>query len=168
MSEKTKKGLRFNIIDIVILLIVIGCIVGIVLRLGVKKSQTNISSSNNAMRYVMYFPSQPDTLNFAFKEGDMLYDNADGAPIGVVHSVSEPEEAWTVIENEDGKMIRVKNAGYNSYKVEVDANVLERADGFYIDGKTLCCAGVTIRATTAEYSADGMILSLEPITEVTE
>ena len=146
---KENKKYRFSIFDAIIIIAILACIVGIVLR--VKFTASNDFSSKATVEFIVpgVMQSTADKMNEKLVEGTKLYLSSSDKEIGYIVSVTS-ERSKVYATGSDGKLERVDHP--ESYDVK-GVCVLYGSDGdsgFLIGGNTLA----TISEVIYVYSAD--------------
>ena len=128
-TEKT----RFNVFDLLIILIVIACIVALVLRIYVFNKnaldkKVNVSFSvNNVME------TTAEKMNSSIKNGTVVYLTSNNEVIGYVTSI-DTERSTVYVEDENGNPIEVFHP--TNWNVTGTAVLYGTSGdlGFYING----------------------------------
>lgn len=161
MSEKNiateKRPIRFNMVDVVIILVVIACIAGVVLRLGVKENQQRIEGSDNRVVCTLLCQTISEQL-ITIKAGDILYNDQTGAKLGEVTAVRQ----LPAVKNElgaDGAYVAAQYSNRYDLYIDVLCNVMARADGLYIEGTTLCTVGSELPLRAQGFYFDKALIS---------
>ena len=155
-THSEKKSIHFNLIDVVIILIVIACVTGVVLRFGIKETQARISDPVNQVTCTFLCPRRNNDL-VSVKVGDTLYSDQTGTKLGVVTAV----RTVPAINNEktlSGNYVTVTYNDRSDVYIEVGCNVKKQNDGLYIEGTTLCVVGTQINLRAQSfYCKDAVI-----------
>lgn len=133
MEEKKQGKFKFNAIDVLIILALIACIVGIAFRLGLPQKflepepdqKAEIRFSVNAVD--QFFVDQ-------FKDGIMLYD-ADGEEFGSVKDI-EVSASSVYKENDHGVVEKMSHLSLQDVVGTITVTGLVKDDGFYMNGDT--------------------------------
>ena len=146
---KENKKYRFSIFDVIIIVAVVACIVGIVIRFQFTSS--NDFSSKVTVEFIVpgVMKSTSDQMAAKLKEGTKLYLSSNDKEIGYIVSVAA-EKSKVYATGADGKLERVEHP--ENYDVK-GVCVLYGSDGdsgFLIGGNTLA----TISEVIYVYSAD--------------
>ena len=146
---KENKKYRFSIFDAIIIIAVIACIVGIVLRFRLTSS--NDFSSKATVEFIVpgVMQSTADSMTAKLKNGTKLYLASSDKEIGYIVSV-ESERSKVYATSSDGTLERVEHP--ENYDVK-GVCVLYGSDGeagFLIGGNTLA----TISEVIYVYSTD--------------
>ena len=102
-----KKRVKFNIIDVAVLLVVILVIWGASVKFGKYKVKTN-ESSEETIVYTMEIANVRYYSLQAYQSGDMVFDSLTGVNIGTIQKI-EASDAVNYENRQDGKLVKVVN-----------------------------------------------------------
>jgi hypothetical protein len=102
-----KKRVKFNIIDVAVLLVVILVIWGASVKFGKYNVKTN-ESSEETIVYTMEIANVRDYSLQAYQSGDMVFDSLTGVNIGTIQKI-EASDAVNYENRQDGKLVKVVN-----------------------------------------------------------
>lgn len=137
---------RFNVIDVLIILIVLSCIVGLILRFG---NVRDFSSSENLKTYDIYFSvsNVAYTSEDAFVRGDTVRLADGGAVLGEFAGLETILPAEFFARDESGNVIVVNYPA--STQIDVTGRIVSHGvmseNGYLLNGTTYIASG-------AEYS----------------
>jgi len=170
MNENKK--IRFNVVDVIIILLVIACIVGIIFRANVRE-KLGQSLSNETAYLTLVAENVPQEYIDAFVQGSNAY--LDTRDLGVIIGYSYTEQTKVVLElNEryEYKPVDDGNGGYintveriitpefktvydkDSYTVtcQIQVNGQDKSDGFYIGGVEYVGVGKMLNISTEKHA----------------
>ena len=161
MNEKKtateKRPIRFNMVDVVIVLVVIACIAGVILRMGIKENQQRIEGADNKVVCTVVCQSILDRLA-TIKPGDVLYNDQTGAKLGEVTAVRKIAATKNMLKA-DGTYAAAQYSDRYDLYVDISCNVMARADGLYIEGTTLCTVGSELALRAQDFYFDKALIS---------
>lgn len=110
--------------------------------------------------YVIRLDDMREMLLGGVHEGDQLYEKVTGALLGTV------EEVWTEPYGEtrlgvDGQGVYAGKEGVYYQYIRVKGRVVEKADGYYLDGGTELKVGAAVITTSQYLDRQGMFYALE-------
>ena len=137
------KKLRFNIIDILIIVVIAA---GLVWFFGFR-GDTNAAASGEETFIITYMsPSYPEFVTPFIKTGDSVEDFIKGGGIGTVTDVTVAQ-GYDVREGADGLMVKSPKEGYEQITIVTEARGRKGENGVIINGNTyLVGMYVTMRA----------------------
>lgn len=148
-NEKVKIKKKFNIIDIIIIVLVILCVVGIYFRgqitewIGIDKqlSEYKLTFKVSEIKY---------TSGEYFTGGTKVYLDSPKLELGVIDGNCTVLPAEVYLEKADGTVVRV-DYPKDSY-VDISGSIkclgAEREDGFYLAGSYSITPGMTLKVHT--------------------
>lgn len=160
MEEKTKKGLRFNVIDIAIILIVIGCIVGLVLRAMSDPEEDTKATKGTPATITVQISSFPKEIDFNLHEGDLICYTANGKEFGTVTSIKKTEPNRNTA-NAKGQIVYAPFSQYDDYEFTLDCLLEEKDYGLYVSGAEYCAVGSVLHFKTPQFAHSGTIIDIE-------
>lgn len=151
MAENTtKRKIRFNIIDVLIIFLVVVSVVGIYFRNHIAEW---IGIDTDLKEYSVTFKvtGVRATSEKYFFAGERIYIDSPNMELGVIDGNCTFSPSETYITMEDGTVIAVPSP--QSTYIDVVGNVKCRGavranDGFYLDGSYLLTPGMTLKVHT--------------------
>ena len=140
MENKKKK--RFNIIDLIIILVVLALGVGIALRydfVGKIKSSTE----DNTVIVSFLIRGADEEMVSAFNEGDVFYVSSNGMKLGELVKVSS-SPAEKLVSNSEGVYVSTTMPGKIDIRGEIRALGTMNSDGFKLGGTFFMAANKNI------------------------
>ena len=147
MDNKKQNGstslkLRFNVIDVLIVLIVLACAVGLIVRFS---NVGEISSAENLKTYDVYFSVSniAYTAEDAFIQGDTVTLADSGAVLGEFAGLESILPAEFFARDESGNLIVVNYP--ESTRIDVTGRIVSHGvrseNGYLLNGTTYIAAG---------------------------
>lgn len=139
-SVETKT--RFNVIDVLIILIALACVVGLVLRFG---NVGGLSSTENLKAFDVYFSVSniAYTSEDAFVQGDTVRLADSGAVLGEFAGLESILPAEFLARDESGNLIAVNYP--ESTRIDVTGRIVSHGvmsdNGYLLNGTTYIAAG---------------------------
>ncbi len=152
MNRENEKGskLRFSIADFIIVLIVIACTAGAVIRSGLT---AKLFDRAEASEMTVSFTAEGLTENEAkvFSEDKIFY--LDGKVFGKISSASS-ENAFGYFENDRGVLTEYEKEGLFDVSGSFVCSLASTESGKLLNGKTYIAAGsvFTVKADSCEVS----------------
>lgn len=165
-TKNTKKKLRLNIIDFLILIVVIGGVIGIALRMGVVERVTNQSNMEDAKISFLVLDIQESSADY-FKTGDVFYAENLDCEFGKLESRQiMPAEAF--IANIDGELIKTHSS---NNRIDVRATVIGVGtftdEGFLLEGINFIAPGSEVRLQSSDLDVTVTITAIEKVSNET-
>lgn len=156
MKNGSGKKFRFNVIDIILVLVIILAVGGIFIRSGIGEKIT-VSSRSEEVEIRFLALNLDHAAGDAFIEGDSVYLNSTGKKIGNLASEKTIVPAEKLITLSDGSIIKTES--YDARNIDVRGGVLVSGvfneDGsFMLDGNTCLVPGMTL-----SFHTDNIIVS---------
>lgn len=150
MNKRTQR--RFNIIDLLIVIVVIACIAGIIIRYNVVDRIVIDGERDSVQVSFMITDVSPDVVD-AIKDGSVYYCEKTGNRIGKLLS-HEVEDAVMVEINEAGEAYEVSDPDRKVIKGRFGAKGVMGENGFMLEGTQFITAGsvVTIQSLDVQVS----------------
>ena len=122
-------------------------------------------SGNLEATYVIRFEDMREMLLGAVHPGDQIYEKLSDALLGTV------EDVWTEPYGEtrlgaDGQAVYADKEGVYYQYVRLKGRLVEKADGYYLDGGTELKVGALVTVTSQYFNRSGIFYSLEGVEPV--
>ncbi len=156
MKNNSVKKLRFNVIDIILVLVIILAVGGIFIRSGIGE-KISVSSQSEEVEIRFLALNVDHAAGDFFIEGDTAYLNSTGKEIGNISSEKTIVPAEKLITLADGTIIKTES--HDARKIDVRGGILASGvfteDGsFMLDGNTCLVPGMTL-----SFHTDNLIVS---------
>ncbi|MCL2517198.1 MAG: DUF4330 family protein [Oscillospiraceae bacterium] len=135
---KTKA--RFNIIDFLIIIVVIGCIIGVALRYELYNKM--LSSNKDEVEISFFINGVRIGSTEAMVEGDIFYWKQNGLEIGKLLSKEVSNREVFVLDNEYNYVKKYDDRRYDVRGVIVSKGIIKE-DGFKLNGTQFLAPGKT-------------------------
>ena len=141
-NPSTEMKLRFNVIDVIIVLIALSCVIGLILRFG---NVGGLSSMENFKTYDVYFSVSniAYTSEDAFVQGDTVRLVESGAVLGEFAGLESILPAEFFARDESGNLIVVNYP--EATRIDVTGRIVSRGvmsdNGYLLNGTTYIAAG---------------------------
>jgi len=156
MSEKKIKA-RFNIIDILIILVLVAV-------LWVFANYANIKPAENngaTVQYTVEIKSIREENVGAFAEGDAITGDKGGGVIGKIVSVGEYEKETSLEENvRTGEFVISEIPNRYTVRLTIESPCIKNADGITVDDTDIK-VGKSINIKTDKYVSKSTILEVK-------
>lgn len=161
IEQNVKTKPRFNIIDMLVILVVIACIVGVMLRYGVV-DRIAMDTDKNTVKITFLVESVWPYLPMAFESGDDIYMTALNIKVGKLVEKSTAS-ALGYYNLQDGTVAR----SYNEKRVDmtgvIEAKGIMTEEGFMLNGTTYVAAGTGFLMDNKDAQIYATILSVEQV-----
>ena len=141
-TSSTEMKPRFNVIDVLIILIALACVIGLVLRFG---NVGGLSSTENLKSYDVYFSVSniAYTSEDAFVQGDTVRLVESGAVLGEFAGLESILPAEFFARDENGNLIVVNYP--EATRIDVTGRIVSHGmmsdNGYLLNGTTYIAAG---------------------------
>lgn len=146
MKNSSRKKFRFNVIDIILVLVIILAVGGIVVRAGIGE-KISISSKSEEVEIRFLALELDHAAGDFFIEGDTAYNNATGKKIGNISSEKTIVPAEKLITLADGTIIKTESLDARKIDVRggiIASGVFDEDGSFMLDGNTCLVPGMTL------------------------
>ena len=170
MNENKK--IRFNVVDVIIILLIVACVVGIIFRANVRE-KLGQSLSNETAYITLVAENVPQEYIDAFVQGSSAY--LEDMDLGIIIGYSYTEQTNVILdlnEKYEYKAVDDGNGGYintvekiispefktvydkNSYTVtcQIQVSGQDKSDGFYIGGVEYIGVGKMLNISTENHA----------------
>ncbi len=154
----TEKRIRFNILDIIIIIVSVALITGIFFRNNIVEMLSEDTSGN--ITYTFVIKELDGALLPGVKPNTLLSDPESGGEMGRILSVSFEKS----IVNEtaaDGSIMSLEKSGFYDVTVRVAGNGFSSDTGVFLDGVVLIAPGMNKQIITEIAVYEGFILSID-------
>ena len=161
----SKKKIKFNILDVIVILIVAVLIVAYCFRSNIFTNTFAVSNSSSMKVSVKVEGVRLYTVE-AFSEGDSIYDKETGNYLGMITEIKYEPSYETVkldgSQTEDGtaKAVLLESPGRYDVYLNFDATGKISEEGSYINGNKLVAPNSTISISTQKVITEGKIISV--------
>lgn len=126
---------KFNVVDIVVIIVLLGLIAGAIFKFTVvnKQSQTATQSMENRDYVVLVKGVRQPTID-GIHQDDKFFDSKTGIFMGKVKEINA-EPYLTMMLTDDNEYKRVEKIGYFNLYLTLEAPILEREKGYFVEGK---------------------------------
>lgn len=166
IQSKPRKIRKFkpNIIDFLIVVVIIGAIVGIVLRTGIVEQVTINSNLEKARVSFRIADISEDAGNY-FGIGDVFYSETHRATLGALETYSiMPAEVYVV--NDRGELIKTNSiSGTIDVRGVITCEGFFTEDGFLLGGSSYIAPNSEITVKTTNLNATLTVTDIEKVTE---
>jgi len=155
MAERIEKKRKFNVFDIVIVIVVIAIAGGIyAFTHRTKAMETQL------LRYSLELNECPEGFSQHIKVGDSITDNVKNYNMGIITSVEARPSIRLGEDKINGNIIESTLEGKETVILVVEANVTETASDFKVDGSYVVKAGKDVSVKGNGYAGRGYILTI--------
>lgn len=145
-ETKNRRRFRFNIIDVIILLVILAAAGGILIRSNIgEKIGIDSQSETVEIRFLVTYLDH--SAGDAFVEGDILYFNANGQKIGTLSATKTIVPAEVFVTKSDGTIVKTESPGARKIDLRsgIIASGIYNSDGnFMLDGNTCLTPGMEL------------------------
>ena len=141
--SQTEKKRKFNLIDLLLLVLVIAAVLALVLR-GNLARQIGLEHKGETAEVTLSLSALETSEANLFKEKNTLSDPATGEVFGVIKSV-RAENALVYTLNDRGELVRAFDTAKKDLTVVLEATGTQTEKGFLLNASTYASPGDTIR-----------------------
>lgn len=145
-SEKKKSGARFNLFDVILILVIVACIAGVVIHAYFTKDLTQTYSENAQVSFRIEGVSEVTAEAFC-KIGSAIYDQDTDKNIGTL-TAAEYAPLLLDLETAEGVLVKAEHPEKKQITALATLTGTWTDDGFLIGGTTLAAVGKTINIYT--------------------
>lgn len=146
-SEKKFSGVRFNLFDIILVVVIIACIVGLVFHTYFTKDLVEDYTETATIVISVSDISEQTALAFCVN-GAPIYLQETDAKIGILET-TEYHPMSLELENEQGVLVKVTHPEKKVVRATAIFEGTWTEDGFLIDGTKLATIGTTLKIYTS-------------------
>lgn len=155
MAERIEKKRKFNVFDIVIVIVVIAIAGGIyAFTHRTKAMETQL------LRYSLELNECPEGFSQHIKVGDSITDNVKNYNMGIITSIEARPSIRLGEDKINGNIIESTLEGKETVILVVEANVVEDGADFKVDGGYVVKAGKDVSVKGNGYAGRGYILTI--------
>ncbi len=144
--ENKRSGARFNLFDVILILVIIACIAGIVLHAYFTKDLAETYSEPAKISFTISGVSEETALAFC-KEGASVYDAKTDMKLGTLDAASYTALPLE-LENSDGMLVQVTHPNKKMITGTASFVGTWTDDGFCVGGTSYITVGQTINIYT--------------------
>lgn len=159
MTDKKKK--RFNVIDFVIVVVVLGCIAGIAARYNIV-NRIVVDSDRDEVEISFLATDMSPMLSYAVNVGETFYSEASGISMGPLIEYDVKDSIITFI-NDSGEKETAADPAKKDITGTLRATGIMSADGFMLGGTQYLAAGKTLTIQSLEVQLSVIITEIKHI-----
>ena len=153
-----EKRIRFNLLDIIVIIVIIALTVGVFFRNNIVGLLT--TDMNGEITYT-FKVRDVDSIRLSYlTPNTVLAERDSGLEMGRVVSVL-PEKCIITEFAVDGSVINLEKSGYYDITVRATATGLKSETGTFVNGSILVVPGKTVYIITATAVYEATILSID-------
>ena len=145
-SEKKSSGVRFNLFDVILILVIIACIAGLVFHTYFTKDLSENYAESAMISISVTDVSEQTALAFCVN-GAPVYSQETDTKIGVIET-AEYGPMILDLENEQGILVKATHPERKEIRAMVSFVGTWTEDGFLINGTKLATIGTTLKIYT--------------------
>ena len=156
-----KKKFKFNVFDVILLVIVIGCII-----VGINMVSADIVPSLTEtgvevkLSYTITVNNIPEEVADQIASGQTVYDLATGQELGTVSNVTKSPYVIKGIDQATGEQVLNEVPERVNVKITVYATARHEELGYYVNGQLITC-GSEYNFRTATVALSGVCVSMK-------
>lgn len=164
MNEvQDKKKIRFNFIDVLLIVIAFASITSLVFFLRDRKIVTGGKTDTVEIVYHVKFSALREDFRNLVEIGDTVIDAIRIEKIGEVTNVSYAEGTYTGTDKETGKPVVSSFPGRVSMVLTIRAEAVRTPTGYVVNGRELII-GEDLSLRVPDFTGSGTCLSVEEVT----
>ncbi len=165
MAEIKRKR-KFNIVDLVLVLIIAAIVVAVVFignKLLGGEQPVSSGAETVMIEYSLQFRKIPDSGTGSLGEGDTVRDPNSKVAIGQVAEIfHEPYAELVYVEAEQGNGIMAEMEGYTNMLVTVRGEATKDERGYYLNGIKIL-VGKQLEVWSPGYSGEGWCVGIREV-----
>ena len=156
-----KKKFKFNVFDLILLIIVVGCII-----VGINMVSADIiptlteSGVEVKLSYTITVNNIPEEVADQIADGQTVYDVATGQVLGTVSHVTKTQYVIKGIDQATGEQVLNEVAERVNVNITVYATARHEDLGYYVNGHVITC-GSEYNFRTATVALSGICISMK-------
>ena len=162
MDDKNKKKIRFNVVDVLIIVLVLAAVAVVGYVLLTERNDVAPQSENVKINYVLMVSEAQSAFADNVKVGDEVYEQESGKYIGKVVQVSSTVAKKVGTDRKTGEQVISELANRRDIFVTVEADA-ERSDNLYIVSGINIIAGGVLSFMTPGLMQPSNIISVERV-----
>ena len=162
-ENKQNSNLKISVIDVVIVLALIACIVGVVVRYKIYEKEHEVITTDVCSVSLMIKGASHE-LSESIAADDQIFFDENGEKLGKITEVNisdaivyHQNSQGEIVENIDGELKDIV------IKIEVYGDLTE--SGFLVNGKEYVAAGKELAVYTKNFSEKCLVIDVESIQE---
>ncbi len=161
MENTEKKRIRFNIIDLVIILAVIGCFCGIALRYNVM-DKIGLNNARDKVEIEFRIIGIRPTSYDAMVKGDTFYWQQNGMRIGTLkEAVSEYSKTYVI--RDDQQIVCYEREDRYDVVGTITAEGILSEDGFMLNGTQQIAPGKEMKVESKNIAVTLTVTKIKPV-----
>ena len=163
MDNKKTKKIKFNVLDLLIILLIVGVVAVFLFREGGILSDITNRSSQTIEYVVKINDIQKESYQY-LKNDVVIYSEKEDKKIGSIYSVGEPEEVEMYVRDQRGNIVKAqKDDSRMSIEIVVRAKGTADEKGCMVSGNYFIASGKEIPCYTDKLSFNGMVMSVNVV-----
>lgn len=157
-----KRKYRFNIVDAVIIVLVVGLVAAAVLMIVRRAQGPDSQVQSTKVQYVIQVCDLRDRYVTNVSEGDKLFVPGSGKSLGTVLSVYSSDAFYTGVRREDGAQVISDYDGKSNLFITLEADAVLSGGRYTVEGVDIL-VGETLSFICPKLSADASVVSVEAV-----
>ena len=139
MKNKSASKTRFNVIDLLIVVIVIGCIAGIVYRYNLV-DRIIVDSKRDEVSVKFITTAVSKDIEDKLSDGDVFYIESSGELFGTLSGHASTDNSY-VASDDNGMPVISYNKELRDIEGTITCKGVMREEGFFVDGTQFVAPG---------------------------
>ncbi len=157
MGEKRK--IKFTLLDLIIIVFILACIAGIVIKSGVIHGFTEDEEMKTTVFTVKVEISNDYAANQAFKKDTLVKDAVSGVELGTITEISILP-AYAEKDAGDGMLLKYEKENAKMMYLTIAGKALADEYGYYVGGSTVVCPGAIVEMESLFGLATGTVVEV--------
>lgn len=160
-QNKSKAGLRPNLFDCVILVLVLAAAAALVWLVLQPAETAHTTEMDSLIRYTVRLQSWPEGNGSMVQVGDELRDNSRGLKLGEVVEVQVVPSRLQALDQENHRYVQAELEGFEDVLVTVEAYGTVEANNIRPYGRMVVKVGTNAYIRGQGYMGSGPVIALE-------
>ncbi|MBR6559234.1 MAG: DUF4330 family protein [Clostridia bacterium] len=160
MEKKAKRGFRFNIIDIILLLVIIAAVLGVI-YFFLSHDDVPGASDTFSAEYVIESKEIRDEFDGLIKPGDIILDSVRQIKLGEVLYVEYVDAVRTTVNTDTGEQKNVEVPGKLDVYITIRSTDVTHDECYKINGSYDLMTGSYFSYRTPGFVGEGSCVSVK-------
>ena len=159
MSERSAKKFRFNIIDVLFILLILIVILGGFYFFRIRSAKNAQTAQQISISYTVEIKDIDEDDLPHITKGDPVVDSYSLKNIGIVEAISYTDSEYIGVNQEDGTIVKSVYPGYQNIKITIQADADTGHGTYEINGYTLA-VGTAVSVRLPGFAGSGSCISI--------
>ena len=162
MKEKKEKKIRFNVIDLLIILFMVLAVVGIFLRYNLA-DQLYLNARGEEFEIEFIITNIQEASQVYLQKGESFYLRRDHIKLGEIKEILDVRAAITYFEDVEGKLIPSELPGRIDVTGVMTCRGRTTREGYMINGNTFAAHNKLFEVHTGQLTVDIVVTDIKKV-----